>query len=107
MKVGDSFTINPNVISTLESAFGPIYCDRFSTAANAVCSSFNTYFYEPGTSGVDAFAQNDWTQGLNWVHPPLCLIDRVLLSLLECAPTAQCLILVPLWRALAWYLTLH
>lgn len=97
--VGDSFTINKMVVRAIEQAFGKIYCDRFATDANKVCRRFNSFFYEPNCAGVDAFAQNDWEAGLNWVHPPLSLIDKVLLFLRSNAPTATCLILVPKWQA--------
>ena len=52
-------------------AFGKIYADRFATAANKVVPHFNSYFYEPGCSGMDAFAQKDWGEGINFVNPPL------------------------------------
>lgn len=30
--------------------------DRFATAANALTCQFNTFYYELGSAGIDAFA---------------------------------------------------
>ena len=67
----DNITINPAVITYLQVSFGTINIDRFATAANKVVPHFNSYFYEPGCSGTDAFAQKDWGEGINFVNPPL------------------------------------
>jgi hypothetical protein len=87
----------------LQQQFGRIFCDRFATSTNKVINNFNSYFYEPQTAGVDAFAQGNWLEGLNWVHPPISIIDKTV-KFLECEqPHAKCLVLVPKWIAQPWY----
>jgi hypothetical protein len=56
VNLGDCFTINPVVIKAIEDVFGKIYCDRFATATNKVVQRFNSYFFEPGCAGIDAFS---------------------------------------------------
>ena len=72
----DNCRIRPVVMQAFVQHFGPIAVDRFATAANAVCPTFNSYFWEPGCAAVDAFAQSDWLQGLNFVNPPFSQVGR-------------------------------
>ena len=53
----------------------------------------NTRFYQPGTSGVNAFAQ-DWSNDKNWLcphPPPACLTCKVLRHLKACNATGTLL----------------
>jgi hypothetical protein len=52
--------------------------DRFATAANALTKLYNTFYYEYGTAGIDAFAQKDWNNYINFVNPPFSVIGRLI-----------------------------
>lgn len=57
--------------------------DRFVDHLNAKATRFNSLFYVPGSKAVDAFSQ-DWGGVFNLLVPPVYLIMRVLVHLVEC-----------------------
>ena len=65
----DDYSINDGVFYFLDELWGPHTCDRFACDYNAKLPKFNTRLYQPGTSGVNAFAQ-DWSNDKNWLCPP-------------------------------------
>lgn len=54
----DDYTINESVFFALDERWGPHTCDRFACHYNAKRPAFNSRFYQPGSSGVNAFAQD-------------------------------------------------
>ena len=60
----DDYTINDTVFSALDDLWGPHTCDRFACSYNAKVQCFNSRFYQPGSSGVNAFSQ-DWSHHNN------------------------------------------
>ena len=83
---------------------GGLEVDRFATATNALLPVYNTYFFEEGTSGVDAFAQTDWCNKKNFCNPPFSQIARVVKFLRGHHPTLPPTVLIaPKWRQQAWY----
>lgn len=92
----DDYSINDGVFYSLDELWGPHTCDRFACHYNAKLPKFNTRFYQPGTSGVNAFAQ-DWSKDNNWLCPPVCLTCKVLSHLKVC--NAAGTLVVPLWRS--------
>ena len=92
----DDYSINDGVFYSLDDLWGPHTCDRFACHYNAKLPKFNTRFYQPGTSGVNAFAQ-DWSNDNNWLCPPVCLTCKVLSHLKVC--NAAGTLVVPLWRS--------
>lgn len=99
----DYVRVHPTIISIIEKYCGKIMVDRFATSSNAVVKSFNSYFYEPGCTGVDAFAQTNWMEGLNYVYPPLSCIGRTLYFLCTHYPLAKVAFIAPKWRAQPWF----
>ena len=65
----DDYSINDRVFYSLHKLWGPHTCDRFACHYNAKLPKFNTRFFQPGTSGLNAFAQ-DWSKDNNWLCPP-------------------------------------
>ncbi|KAL9969042.1 hypothetical protein ACROYT_G021206 [Oculina patagonica] len=51
----DDYTINDEVFHALDELWGPHSCDRFACSYNAKIPLFNSRFYQPGSSGVNAF----------------------------------------------------
>ena len=92
----DDYTINDSVFFTLDELWGPHTCDRFACYYNAKLSVFNTRYYQPGSSGVNAFAQ-DWSRDNNWLCPPVCLMSKVVNHMKVC--NAAGTLVAPLWRS--------
>ena len=65
----DDYSISDGVFHCLDELWGPHTCDRFACHYNAKFPKFNTRFYQPGTSCVNALAQ-DWSNDNNWLCPP-------------------------------------
>ncbi|CAH3018798.1 unnamed protein product [Porites evermanni] len=77
------YTINESVFFALDERCGPHTCDRFACHYNAKRPAFNSHFYQPGSSGVNAFAQ-DWSKADNWLCFPVCLTLKVINHLHAC-----------------------
>lgn len=92
----DDYSINDGVFYSLDELWGPHTCDTLACHYNAKLPKFNTRFYQPGTSGVNAFAQ-DWSNDNNLLCPPVCLTCKVLSHLKVC--NAAGTLVVPLWRS--------
>ena len=92
----DDYTINDTVFSALDDLWGPHTCDRFACSYNAKVQCFNSRFYQPGSSGVNAFSQ-DWSHHNNWLCPPVYLTCKVIKHMELCC--AQGTLIVPLWTS--------
>lgn len=73
--------------------------DRFATNSNAILPRFNSYFYELGSGGVDCFAQTDFNDHINWMHPPFAVVNRCIAFLRRHYHLARCVLIVPYWSA--------
>ncbi len=51
--------------------------DRFATSTNTLVPTFNSFFHEINTSGIDAFAQVDYELHYNFINPPFAVIGRL------------------------------
>jgi hypothetical protein len=56
LHIGDSWKLNPDVFAMIQSMTIPFTIDRFACKANSLLGTYNSYFYEPLSNGVDAFA---------------------------------------------------
>lgn len=92
----DDYAINDSVFYALDELWGPHTCDRFACHYNAKLQVFNSRYYQPGSSGVNAFVQ-DWSNDNNWLCPPVCLTCKVVSHLKHC--NASGTLIVPLWRS--------
>ena len=107
--VGDAVQLNQFVFADLQCTIGPCTIDHFTTMANALLPVFNSYFLELSSSRVDAFAQTNWHAHVNFCHPPLAILGRLVNFLLHDVPSAHCLVIAPVWRSAPWFapLLLH
>ena len=90
----DDWEVVPEIFQFLNSRWGPHTVDCFATFYNFKVPRFFSRFWNPGSSGVDAFFQT-W-QGENcWVVPPVVLLSKVLrfMSLSR----AQGTLVLPYW----------
>ena len=56
----DDYTINDDIFVVLDESWGPHTVDRFACHYNTKLGKFNSKYYQPGTSGVNAF-NHDWS----------------------------------------------
>ena len=96
-QLGDRYKFNPALLADLMRSFGTLDVDRFATDANAVLPVYNTMFWEPGSSGVDAFAQGDWMTKVNFCNPPFAQVARLVRFLTVERRGARALVIVPHW----------
>ena len=92
----NDYTINVSqCFYALDELWDPHTRDRFASHYNVKRQKFNTMYYQPGSSGVIAFAQ-DWSNDNNWLCPPVCLICKVVIHKV-CKPVG--ILIVPLWKS--------
>ena len=95
------YRLNPAVFAHLQRLWGPCTIDRFASANNTQLPRFNSAWASPGSSGVDAFAQQDWERERSFCNPPWELLDRLAQHLRETG--ARAVVVAPHWPAQAWY----
>ena len=94
--------LHPKVFQQLERLYGPHTVDRFASHTTAQLRRYNTLFYDPAGSGVDAFAQLNWQRENNYCNPPWQLLSK-LTSLLGSFPHVQATVLAPYWQSAPWF----
>jgi hypothetical protein len=92
----DDWGVNHIIFSYFNSKWGPFDIDRFAHQSNTKLQCFNSFYWCPGTSGVDAFAFN-WEGVNNWLVPPVRLVTKVLKHLITCK--AHGTLVVPKWES--------
>lgn len=96
----DDWSVHAEIFNLFNKKWGPYTCDRFADSKNFKVSKFNSQFWTPGSSGVDAFAF-DWSEDNNWLVPPIHYVPNVINHMLhyKCLGT----LIVPQWKsALFW-----
>ena len=81
----------------------PCTIDRFACNDNALLPRYNSYFLDGRSSGVDAFAQKDFLQHVNFVHPPIALLDKVHKLMSTHWPLACFVVVFPKWTTQPWF----
>ena len=92
--------LHPQMFKILDSEFGPHQVDRFASWRTTHLQEYNSYFIDPYTSGVDAFAQN-WANKNNFINPPFFLLDRVVNKVI--ADRALATVVAPWWPNQPWF----
>jgi len=75
---------------TVQFRWGPHTFDRFTNDTNKQLSPFSSYFWCPGTAGLDAFSF-DWGNHNNWINPPFSLTPKLIAHLRLCQAAATVL----------------
>ena len=95
----DDWGLTQQFFGILDKRWGPFTLDCFANSYNAKCRRFFSFFYVPGTSGVEAFS-HDWRgEFCLWV-PPVAVIGRCFEHAVRCQ--ARGVLVVPLWKS-AYY----
>lgn len=101
MPTTHEWMLHPAIFNYIDSVFGPHDIDRFASLQTYQVPRYNSYYYDPMTMGVDAFAQTDWHDTNNYVNAPFRLMSKVL-DIIE-QQQAEATVIAPLWPAQPWY----
>ena len=101
----DDWTIDNETFTYLCQEFGYPQFDRFADDLNCKTPRFNSLYYCPNSSGINAFA-HDWSDvSLNWLCPPIKLISSTLRHMRLCH--ARGIILIPQWPSSYFWPLFH
>ena len=90
----DNWSIDDETFQYIQKNFGKFTCDRFADNLNYRVKHFNSKYYCPETSAVNAFTCH-WGGEFNWLCPPTSLIGRTLRHCALCKAIG--VLLVPEW----------
>ena len=79
----DNWSIDNESFNIINNKYGPFSVDRFANNLNKKVNKFNSKYFCPGTSHVNAFT-DDWCRDHNWLCPPISCIGSVLRHLILC-----------------------
>ena len=95
----DDWSLNPAVFRFLDARSGPHPVDRFSSHFNSQVARFNSKYFSPGCSAVDALAQ-DWGSDNKWLCQPVYLIIASVKHL--CCHKGVGTLVIPEWPSAAF-----
>ncbi len=95
----NDWSLHGKMVELLWSVLGEWQVDRFTDVDNWKAVAFNAQFESPGCQVVDAFTQ-DWRGWVNLLVPPIPLVGRVLVHLVECQVVG---ILMLHWPSQEWW----
>jgi ribonuclease HI len=90
----DDWEITTQLFSLLEARFGPHTVDCFADFKNHKVPKFYSRFWNPGSAGINAFAQS-WEGENTLLVPPVSLVSKVLAFMHYCK--AKGTLIVPYW----------
>ena len=93
--------LHTELFNLIDDRFGPHTIDRFASLTTTQLPKYNSLHADPLSSGVDALAQQDWKNEMNYVNAPFFLIPKVLQTIQQ--QRAEATIIAPLWPAQPWY----
>ena len=96
IKDSDNWSIDDETFQYIQSRFGAFTVDRFADNINNKVPHFNSKFYCPNTSLVDAFAA-DWSKDFNWLCPPIKLVGKTIRHAKKCR--SRGVLFVPRWES--------
>ncbi|VDI51364.1 Hypothetical predicted protein [Mytilus galloprovincialis] len=96
----DDWGISFEFFNFIDRLWGLHTVDRFANMNNAKLGRFNSLFWNPGTSAIDAFTCN-WKGDNNWLVPPVNLVSKCINHLINC--TAVGTLIVPKWPSSAFW----
>ena len=73
----DNWTIDDGSFELISNLYGPFTIDTFADNFNCKVEKFNSNYYCPETSHVNAFTAN-WIDKENWLCPPVSCIVSVM-----------------------------
>lgn len=82
---------------------GTYTVDRFASCQTALLPRYNSEFSDPQAIAVNAMTQS-WLTEVNWIHPPIDLLDVVAQKLTEQPAIAT--VVAPYWPHRSWFRSL-
>jgi ribonuclease HI len=95
------YKLAPELVQQCWRRWGSPTVDAFASARNKQCRRFWAAFPQPGAEKVDALAQS-WAGEHIWANPPWQLVPPLLRKLAD-EPDAELTLVLPYWRAAAWF----
>jgi hypothetical protein len=96
-----NWKLHPGLFRLIDRIMGPHTVDRFASGVNTQLPRFNARFWEPYSEGVDALAQQNWGQELNFVNAPFRLLGKVLEVVTM--QRAEATVIAPWWPGQTWF----
>jgi hypothetical protein len=96
----DDWGVSCEFFKFMDGIWGPHTVDRFADHLNAKIPNFNSKYWCPNTSQVDAFAIN-WSSDNNWLVPPISAIPAVIRHMVACK--AEGTLVVPIWPSACFW----
>ena len=93
--------LHPNLFRLIDRIWGPHHIDRFASITSTQIPVYDSLYWDPQTSGVDALSQTNWGTMNNFVNPPFALIPRILNIIREQKAVAT--LIAPEWVGQPWY----
>ena len=93
--------LHPNLFQMLDMVWGPHHIDRFASITSIQLPVYNSLYWDPQTSGVDALAQKNWGTINNFVKAPFALIPKILNIIREQKAVAT--LIAPKWVGQPWF----
>ena len=96
----DDWGISFGLFNGLQNRFGIFEVDWFASEYNAKVSVFYSRFWNPTSSGIDAFTEK-WTEKFGIFVPPISMVYRVLQKME--LDRAKGVLVVPLWNSAVFW----
>lgn len=96
----DDWQTTPEFFRLLNDIWGTFTIDRFADNENRKTKRFNSKYWCPGTSNVDAFTTS-WSGEYNYIVPPVYLIPKVITHMK--ASYCKGVLVVPFWPSAAFW----
>lgn len=96
----DDWGISFSILSSIIQKWGDLQVDWFASGHNAKLPVFFSRFWNPGSAGVDAFAQS-WGSVCGLFVPPICIIHQVIKKMH--VEGASGVLIVPCWKSAAFW----
>ena len=94
--------LHPCLFRFIDKMLGPhSVVDRFAPIVSTQLPLYNSQYHGPNTSGVDALAQQNWGQHVNFVNCPFRLIPQVL-DIIQ-TQEAEVTLIAPYWPGQPWF----
>ena len=91
-----NWSIDNGSFNIISNKYGPFSVDRFASNLNKKVNKFNSKYFCPGKSHVNAFT-DDWNRDHNQLCPPISCVDSILRHLILRKATG--VVLVPIWSS--------
>ena len=75
--------------------------DRFASMHNNLVAFYNSRYWDPWCSGVDALAQDDWHIHNNFINCPFNLLHQVISKIQSSGAVAT--VIAPWWPGRPWF----